>query len=563
MSTRPATDQEIAFFKHNLFIPYNCYKLEAENEQPGAFILHPAPTYEIQQIYDAIKDNVAHLGTLEYNGEYIRICTQATQPANPYGMPANPYGMPANPYGMPANPYGMPANPYGMPANPYGMPANPYGMPNNPYGMPANPYGMAANPYAAQPQTASTSIVDQIQALQARIDAQLVRTGSASPVQVTDEHKQFLQKKRILAEKLSKLISCGYTSCTVVGLDNAPSFYGYLPKDELVRYSKERQSPNYYCGGKAAFDYFVFVRNNAALLFGERIRYVLGGGDNYVNMGGESKYAENVSEYACGYDHFVWIDRYTGIVRATGKGEHGELSASGWINCTRVACGVHHTVALKNDGTVLATGDNSSGQCNVSTWKNIVAIACGNHHTVGLRDDGTVVATGSNNFGKCDVGDWRDIIAIDASADNTVGLKADGTLVICGNSDYGQCEIGDLRNVVAVAAGGKHTVAITADGRLHKRGSTSLWDESKPIYLFSNPERRNEEAKNNIIAQDRAQRETWARYAEERRQKEAAEKEKERIDQMRRANGVCLHCGGTFKGLLVRTCTKCGEIKDY
>lgn len=31
----------------------------------------------------------------------------------------------------------------------------------------------------------------------------------------------------------------------------------------------------------------------------------------------------------------------------------------------------------------------------------------------------------------------------------------------------------------------------------------------------------------------------------------------------RRAQGRCLHCGGKFKGLLSKTCSSCGKLKDY
>jgi len=30
-----------------------------------------------------------------------------------------------------------------------------------------------------------------------------------------------------------------------------------------------------------------------------------------------------------------------------------------------------------------------------------------------------------------------------------------------------------------------------------------------------------------------------------------------------RRDGLCQHCGGSFKGLFTKTCTKCGKKKDY
>ena len=39
--------------------------------------------------------------------------------------------------------------------------------------------------------------------------------------------------------------------------------------------------------------------------------------------------------------------------------------------------------------------------------------------------------------------------------------------------------------------------------------------------------------------------------------------EKEHKQAAYRSAGICQHCGGTFKGLFLKTCTKCGKKKDY
>ena len=31
----------------------------------------------------------------------------------------------------------------------------------------------------------------------------------------------------------------------------------------------------------------------------------------------------------------------------------------------------------------------------------------------------------------------------------------------------------------------------------------------------------------------------------------------------RRRQGVCQHCGGSFKGFIFKKCYNCGEFKDY
>ena len=78
-------------------------------------------------------------------------------------------------------------------------------------------------------------------------------------------------------------------------------------------------------------------------------------------------------------------------------------TASNW---TQVACGDHHVVALKSDGTLWGLGSNSGGQIGVtensSTFAQIetandwVQVDCGSYHTVALKSDGTLWGLGSN-----------------------------------------------------------------------------------------------------------------------------------------------------------------------
>ena len=40
-------------------------------------------------------------------------------------------------------------------------------------------------------------------------------------------------------------------------------------------------------------------------------------------------------------------------------------------------------------------------------------------------------------------------------------------------------------------------------------------------------------------------------------------KQQEKLRAMRRANKLCQHCGGNFKGLFKKVCAQCGKTKDY
>ncbi|MBO7251085.1 MAG: hypothetical protein J6V25_00505, partial [Oscillospiraceae bacterium] len=152
-----------------------------------------------------------------------------------------------------------------------------------------------------------------------------------------------------------------------------------------------------------------------------------------------------------------------------------------------VVAALHHTVAVRTDGTVLATGENEFGECNVSGWTDIIAVSASSNHTVGLRSDGTVVAAGNNDSGQCDVSHWTDIVAIFANSSPvstidkdclgfTVGIKSDGSVVTAGYNGHGQLNVSDWSDVVCVTTAtifindgtvivdSSHVLGLRADG---------------------------------------------------------------------------------------------------
>ncbi|MBN2358075.1 MAG: hypothetical protein JXR83_01395 [Deltaproteobacteria bacterium] len=71
--------------------------------------------------------------------------------------------------------------------------------------------------------------------------------------------------------------------------------------------------------------------------------------------------------------------------------------------CHRLAAGLGHTCALRDDGTVWCWGRNSGGQAlptRVNGIDGAVAITAGFEHSCALRRDGTVWCWGSNRFGQ-------------------------------------------------------------------------------------------------------------------------------------------------------------------
>ena len=134
-----------------------------------------------------------------------------------------------------------------------------------------------------------------------------------------------------------------------------------------------------------------------------------------------------------------------------------------------IACGNHHSMAVKNDGTVVAWGSNNYGESNVpKDLNNVVSIACSNSHSMALKRDGTVVAWGRNNYGQCNVpADLSNVVSIAAGTYHSIALKGDGTVVEWGVKYFGLGPLPTgLKNVVSIAAGTDYSIALKGDGTL-------------------------------------------------------------------------------------------------
>lgn len=138
-----------------------------------------------------------------------------------------------------------------------------------------------------------------------------------------------------------------------------------------------------------------------------------------------------------------------------------------------VAAGWDHSVAILQDGTVWAWGSSCHGQLgdgvrDSNRWsthpvqvlglggqgrlQRVGAVACGIHHTIALLDDGTVCAWGGNWEGQLGVGarrqSGRPETRHSPTAVQVLGIGGDGI----------------LRQVKAIAAGVFHNLAVLEDG---------------------------------------------------------------------------------------------------
>ena len=229
-----------------------------------------------------------------------------------------------------------------------------------------------------------------------------------------------------------------------------------------------------------------------------------------------------VTAIAAGSLHTTAL-KYDGTVWAWGSNSYGQLGlgtldstshptpaqVTGLTGVIAVAAGLHHTVALMNDGTVRTWGDNVDGQLGdgtssrrltpvqVTGLSGVTAIAAGLYHTVALKSDGTVLTWGANYEGQLGDGTYTDshvpikvtgligVTAISAGSLHTVALMSDGTVRAFGYNDGGQLGDGTnmhrnaptlvtgLNGVTAIAAGLHHTVALKSDGTVLTWGANS------------------------------------------------------------------------------------------
>jgi alpha-tubulin suppressor-like RCC1 family protein len=154
---------------------------------------------------------------------------------------------------------------------------------------------------------------------------------------------------------------------------------------------------------------------------------------------------------------------------------------SGLTNCSAIAAGKFHVLAVLDNGRVIGWGNNELGQLNIPTQAvNVVSISAGYAHSVALKSDGTVVAWGFNDSGQTNVPFGLSGVIKVVSGDNfNLALLSNGRIVGWGGSPYGNSPSrppsyltnGEIL-VRDIAAGNSFGMAADVYGRVYVWGTT-------------------------------------------------------------------------------------------
>jgi alpha-tubulin suppressor-like RCC1 family protein len=227
-------------------------------------------------------------------------------------------------------------------------------------------------------------------------------------------------------------------------------------------------------------------------------------GENYAII-----VCEDGSIWGCGDNSFaqLGIDLGDGSITL----ENVTTFTKGSIdNVKKVACGVQHTIVLKNDGTVWGVGYNLEGELGLGNTEtkysfvntglsNIKDIACGYWYSFAVTNNNEVYATGYNNKGQLGLGDTTDrhsftkvnineVYQVACGYNSTYILKTNGSVWVTGYNDKGQLGLGDTTDrhsftkatvadsydILQVAVGVYHGYILSADGTLWVTGSNEF-----------------------------------------------------------------------------------------
>lgn len=200
----------------------------------------------------------------------------------------------------------------------------------------------------------------------------------------------------------------------------------------------------------------------------------------------------------------------------------------------QVSCGLRHMAVITKDEGILVAGNGNKGQLGVGhnydddnylsiskvpDLEGIKSVACGEHHTVILRSDGTVMCWGDNRHGQLgidpstpqsfvptEIFNNESFEKVCSGWTHSAALTSKGDAYMWGRNTYGQLgssreashkpeKLNSLKDIQQLSLGSQHNLAVTKDSKLYAWGWNSHGscgtgdtnsDVTKPKLILSN-----------------------------------------------------------------------------
>lgn len=170
---------------------------------------------------------------------------------------------------------------------------------------------------------------------------------------------------------------------------------------------------------------------------------VAGGITDWIQVSGGKEHSAGVRASGT---LWCWGTNYKGQIAVSGGAYFSRSSPvsvpGGFTDWIQVACGFEHTLAIRANGTLWAWGSNYVGGLGVNDqisrsspvsvlggFTDWVQVACGEHHSLGIRANGTLWGWGEGDRGRTALGTTY---ANRSSPTSTVGGITDWVLVAAG-----------------------------------------------------------------------------------------------------------------------------------
>ena len=227
--------------------------------------------------------------------------------------------------------------------------------------------------------------------------------------------------------------------------------------------------------------------------------------------------SEGVKQVSAGYNYSAFLLN-NGQVKACGDNSHGQWGATTPGNggtptlvpnvsgIAQIATGWGHTMYVNNSGELFSNGLNGDGQIarsgnnkavETTTITNVKKVACGLQHTIILKNDGTTEAYGMNLHGSAtglqspyiyNASEVQDIFAGDYKS---YVLLNNGKVIRFGKDDWSgswstehsdyPIDISSTDKIVGMASGNFYEIYILDNGNLIGRGTNGAGQLGPPV----------------------------------------------------------------------------------